>query len=188
MKELFASAAADTAELESHKTYKPQKFMNMSPDYYGDADETDEKFLELEREAEADGSLVPFRQRGCSLFAHLLSLLAWEGALDKLREEHSLSLETPPPLPQAHFISLDEPSTSDSTPDASSAPGSKRKAGDSNATAKKSKVEGQTTSKNGFMSVLREADLRPPQLLTMAQTEAYIIAQQKKALLEEYGA
>lgn len=167
VKELFASAAADTAELESHKTYKPQKFMNMSPDYYGDADETDEKFLELEREAEAD---------------------AWEGALDKLREEHSLSLETPPPLPQAHFISLDEPSTSDSTPDASSAPGSKRKAGDSNATAKKSKVEGQTTSKNGFMSVLREADLRPPQLLTMAQTEAYIIAQQKKALLEEYGA
>ncbi|KAI5478773.1 pre-mRNA-splicing factor ISY1 [Pseudohyphozyma bogoriensis] len=168
VRELFESAAAETKELESFKTQKVDMFAKAGPGYYGDDEEADGELLKAEGEAEAEG---------------------WEEALEALRDEHDLTLEPPPPIPEAHFISLDDSSTAaDAEAPEPTEAGGKRKAGATKAGAKKAKVEGKQTSKNGFMSVLREEDLRPPTLLTTEEMDKYIVAQQKAALLAEYGA
>jgi hypothetical protein len=124
-------------------------------------------------------------------------LIAWEEALEELRE--SLDISSPLTLPTPSWVSLDKPSTSTVPPapeaEVVEAPGSKRKAtAASTAKAKKAKLDTAAAAAevprtgNGFMSVLRESDLLPPVLLTMEQTEAYIVKQQKAALLAEYGA
>lgn len=90
---------------------------------------------------------------------------------------------------------------------APAAPGGKRKAASASAAAKKVKLdkaalvaeqeatkvreaeaEEEKKRGNGFLSVLKEGDLRPPTLLSFQEIEKYIVAEQKKALLAEYGA
>lgn len=120
--------------------------------------------------------------------------------MEELRE--SLDISTPLSLPTASWISLDTPSTSAAPvpePEVTEATGSKRKAtAASTAKAKKVKLDAAAAAAaaaaeaprtgNGFMSVLKASDLQPPKLLTMEETEAYIVKQQKAALLAEYGA
>lgn len=117
--------------------------------------------------------------------------------MEELRE--SLDISTPISLPTPSWISLDTPSTLAAPapePEATEATGSKRKAtAASTAKAKKVKLDAAAAAAveaprtgNGFMSVLKASDLQPPKLLTMEETEAYIVKQQKAALLAEYGA
>lgn len=146
-------------------------FSNPPKDYFGDEDELDGTLIAFERTAEADD---------------------WADALDHLVEDLSLSLPSPPPaLPEASFISLDDPSAAPPETTAQeppAAPGGKRKAPSAAAAAKKSKVDGQATasSANGFVSILKADDLRPPKLLEVKEMEAWIVKQQKAALLAEY--
>lgn len=136
------------------------------------------------------------KQKVCSLPAFPPSAClralttAWEDALDHLRETHGLDIPQPPPLPTPSYISLD-PSAPVPAPEEPAATGSKRKASAaSTAAAKKAKLASGAAERtgNGFMSVLKAEDLRPPTLLSMEEMEAYIVAQQKAALLAEYGA
>jgi hypothetical protein len=58
VKELFATAAKDQAEVESYKTVKVSMFDNAPPEYYGNTAEEGEKgrrLLEAERKAEQAG-------------------------------------------------------------------------------------------------------------------------------------
>lgn len=61
--------------------------------------------------------------------------------------------------------------------------GKKRKGSTTAAAAKKSKVE-----TNGYYSILRAEELKPPTLVSAKEMEAYIIREQKRVLLEQYGA
>lgn len=59
VRELFATAAADQAELESYKTVKVTMFDNAPPEYFGNlAEEGEEgrRLLEAERRAEEAGT------------------------------------------------------------------------------------------------------------------------------------
>lgn len=143
-------------------------FSQVGPGYFGDEDELDGDLVKFEREAEAE---------------------AWEEALDHLREDLDVALPDPlPTLPEAAFISLDDSAPSDAPPQEPAAPGGKRKAPSAAAAAKKSKVDGQATasSANGFVSVLKADDLRPPKLLGVKEMEQWIVGKQKAALLAEY--
>lgn len=58
VKELFATAAKDQAEVESYKTVKVSMFDNAPPEYYGNTAEEGEqgrRLLEAERKAEQAG-------------------------------------------------------------------------------------------------------------------------------------
>lgn len=55
------SAAADNAELDSHKVQRHSMFDNVGPGYYGEEDEADGELLKYEQEAEAEGEW-----QGCS--------------------------------------------------------------------------------------------------------------------------
>ena len=120
---------------------------------------------------------------------------AWEEAVESLLDDHSLSIPTPPTLPLPSYISL-VPSSVEPTPIETVAPGSKRKAtaaATKLASAKKAKLDAAALkelkeSGGGFESVLREADLKPPVLMTPKEIEDYVISEQKKALLAQYDA
>lgn len=119
---------------------------------------------------------------------------AWEEAIEQLLEDHSLSIPIPPPLPLPSYISLSAPTT-EPEPEIA-APGSKRKASAAAtkaASAKKAKLDAKALedlkkSGNGFESVLREEDLRPPVLMSEKEIVDYVISEQKKALLAQYDA
>lgn len=163
-------------------------FNNVGPGYYGDLDEADGDLLKFEKETEAEGAFAYYFPLKRTLTR---STAAWEDALDHLRETHGLDIPQPPPLPTPSYISLD-PSAPTPAPEEPAAPGSKRKASAAStaAAAKKAKLASGAAERtgNGFMSVLKAEDLRPPTLLSMEEMEAYIVAQQKAALLAEYGA
>ncbi|KAK4695411.1 pre-mRNA-splicing factor ISY1, partial [Phenoliferia sp. Uapishka_3] len=160
--------ADETAELESYKTLKVDMFSNPPPGYSGDSDELDGLLIASERAAEAE---------------------AWEEALDHLREDLELAMPDPlPVLPEAAFISLDEPKEEEAVVVEEKVVGGKRKAPKAPAGGKKSKVDGMESanSANGFVSVLKGEDLRPPKLLGVKEMEAWIVSKQKAALLKEY--
>jgi len=138
---------------------------------------------------------------------------AWEDALENLRD---LGLVIPegdeaPPLPTAKYISLTPPTTTTTTEPTEAAPpaeaealtGSKRKAAtttNGKGKSKKAKLDEQVVDEeassnkdvedlgptNGFLSILKAEDLRPPQLLSAQEIEKLIVEQQKKKLLAEY--
>ncbi|KDE02203.1 hypothetical protein MVLG_07226 [Microbotryum lychnidis-dioicae p1A1 Lamole] len=191
VKEMFASRSTEEADLDSHKKQRINLFANPAPGYCGDEDEVDASLLESERAAEAQ---------------------AWEDALENLRD---LGLVIPegddaPPLPTAKYISLNPPTTTTTTEAAEVAPpskaeaatGSKRKAATTTKEKGKSKkakldekaAEEEAAGKdgeelgptNGFLSILKAEDLRPPQLLSAQEIEKLIVEQQKKKLLAEY--
>jgi len=141
----------------------------------------------------------------------LTRIAAWEDALDELRDAELELPEPAPPLPAAHLVSLnpDAPApatqlTADETP----TEGGKRKAAPAKAPkGKKAKLAAEAAAAEqaaedaamevnpaagsepgAFLSVLRAEDLRAPTLLTVAEMEKYIVGEQKKALLAEYGA
>jgi hypothetical protein len=118
-------------------------------------------------------------------------MTAWEDAIDSLRLSHpELDTTSLASLPQPSFISLDNPTASSSTlpPDVeieepTTAKGKKRKGTTAPVIVKKSKVE-----TNGYYSILRAEELRMPVLATTKEMEEYIIQEQKRVLLEQYGA
>lgn len=173
VKELFQSAAAESAEIESYKTQRVDKFSQVGPGYFGELDEEDAELLAFERAAEVE---------------------AWEEAIESLLDDHSLSISTHPSLPLPSYISLTAPPTPLETP-SDSTPGSKRKAASATkaASAKKAKLDAKVLQESkksggGFESVLREEDLRPPVLMSPKEIEDYVISEQKKALLAQYDA
>ncbi|KAK4052143.1 NineTeen Complex (NTC) component [Microbotryomycetes sp. JL201] len=183
VKELFASAAAESEEAEKYKHQRHTIFSNPGPNYYGEQDDQDEALLKAEREAEEE---------------------AWEDALDNLREVIQLP-DPAPAAPEARYITLDgsadQNEDADDDDDAPQEPavetGKRKAASKKKSTAKSTKKtktdEGavqSTTSKpqgTGFLSVLKASDLRPPKLLTADEMDKVIVAAQKKLLLEEYA-
>ncbi|SCV72429.1 BQ2448_3966 [Microbotryum intermedium] len=181
-------AATEEAELDSHKKQRINLFANPAPGYYGDEDEIDASLLESERTAEAE---------------------AWEDALENLRD---LGLVIPegddaPPLPTAKYISLNPPTSTNTTEateaepaEAEATTGAKRKAATTTkgmGKSKKAKLDEEAVEEapnkevdvgptNGFLSILKAEDLRPPQLLSAKDIEKLIVEQQKKKLLAEY--
>ncbi|ORY90753.1 Isy1-like splicing factor [Leucosporidium creatinivorum] len=167
VKELFASSAAESAEAETYKHQRHDIFSNQGQAYYGDEDEKDGDLIKYEQEAEAE---------------------AWEDALENLRDSN-ISLPDPPPsLPTAAFISLDDPPASSTTSDVPTADGKRKSTAAATKAAKKAKLDAEAAAQNGngFMSVLRAEDLRPPTLLTVEQMEKLIVAAQKKQLLADF--
>lgn len=136
--------------------------------------------------------------------------VAWEEALDHLQSTPSLQeLTIPlPSLPLPSFISLDPiptptPSTSTTTDsdlstaeDPTNSTTSKRKAATSTTTAAAAKkvklsaveqvVAQEKEKRNGFMSVLKESDLKSPQLMSLDETERLILKIQKDELLAQF--
>ncbi|KAM0787911.1 hypothetical protein ACM66B_006119 [Microbotryomycetes sp. NB124-2] len=183
VKELFASAAAESEEAEKYKHQRHTIFSNPGPNYYGELDDEDDELLKAEREAEEE---------------------AWEDALDDLREVIELP-DPAPAVPEARYISLDdsadqeedgdEPSQEPAVDTGKRKAAASKKKSNSTKSGKKTKtdegaVETATANKQqgrGFMSVLKASDLRPPKLLTADEMDKVIVAAQKKLLLEEYA-
>ncbi|POY76019.1 hypothetical protein BMF94_0742 [Rhodotorula taiwanensis] len=211
VRELFATAAKDQAEVESYKTVKVTMFDNAPPEYYGDSAEVGEGgriLLEAERKAE---------------------LAAWEEAVSNLEDD----LEDVPeiPFPSPHRIALNGPPAPwNGVPAAASA--GKRKAPSGRAGGKKKKLEDGSSAAaaaaaategddetledgadgedatmadgasvngsgardadaggggGGFESVFSPEQLQAPKLLTAQEMEKAIVQRQKAILLEEYG-
>lgn len=52
---LLVCKADESAEIESYKTQRVDKFSKVGPGYYGELDEDDAELLAFERAAEAEG-------------------------------------------------------------------------------------------------------------------------------------
>ncbi|GAA5875309.1 hypothetical protein JCM1840_001925 [Sporobolomyces johnsonii] len=178
VRELFSSAAADVAEVESYKTLKATLFENVGPGYYGDLAEQGEAGKQLlAEEAAAEKA-------------------AWEEALENLEGE----VEDIPslPVPTRSLINLSEPSAAADAADDATSTG-KRKAPAAADKAKKTKLSDGSAAAapqspapavapaQGFESILKAEDLRPPKLLSMEEMEKALVERQKRMLLDEYG-
>ncbi|BGP53487.1 NineTeen Complex (NTC) component [Rhodotorula sphaerocarpa] len=191
VRELFATAAADQAELESYKTVKVTMFDNAPPEYFGNlAEEGEEgrRLLEAERRAEE---------------------AAWDEAVSNLEDEIE-GAPTSLPLPSRHRISL-HPTPQNGTSTDAAAPAGKRKAPTGRAGGKKKKLadgtaaadgaandgdedaeadgdaDMQSADEGGFESVFAPEQLQAPKLLSAQEMEKAIVQRQKALLLEEYG-
>lgn len=121
-----------------------------------------------------------------------MSLVAWEEALENLAEA-DVTWSSPPVLPQAAFISLDDSATSQSTSEDATTSDGKRKATGGTKAAKKAKLDAEAVAKEkllasgaGFMSVLKAEDLRPPKLLTADEMDRLIVQRQKDELRAQF--
>lgn len=151
---------------------------------------------------------TPYKIQGRASLTEPLLCIAWEEALENLREFVVLP-DPAPAAPEHHYISLDgsaaeaEGAAEDEDEGAVGAAG-KRKAGAaaSKKTTKKSKTgaesarakeTGADTAESGaqkgfgFTSVLKAEDLRPPKLLSAEEMDKVIVAAQKKQLLAQYA-
>lgn len=207
VKELFATAAKDQAEVESYKTVKVSMFDNAPPEYYGNTAEEGEqgrRLLEAERKAEQ---------------------AAWDEAVSNLEDE----IEGAPssiPLPSRHRISFNAsatalPPSNGASTSATTAAAGKRKAPSGRKGGKKAKLEngsagaadaeeeeeedaaeegaemadgqaGQLEAQGepaaaAYESIFSPDELRAPKLLTAQELEKAIVQRQKAILLEEYG-
>ncbi|GAA5979764.1 hypothetical protein JCM10908_003035 [Rhodotorula pacifica] len=192
VRELFASAKADQAEVESYKTLKVSMFDNAPPEYFGNTAEQGEegrRLLEAERKAEQ---------------------AAWEEAVSNLEDEIE-GVPSPLPFPSRHRISLQPSAAPAPAITNGTAAAGKRKAPSGRAGGKKAKLaDGSATAadENGeqdgeedaemadgqvdeagatYESIFSPEELQPPKLLSAQEMEKAIVQRQKALLLEEYG-
>lgn len=173
VKEMFETAKDTNADVEQARQTRYDKFNDPPQGYYGDDDDKDDDLLEYERRQEEEG---------------------WQDAIDHLTEL-GIDLSDPPPaVPERHFVPYDLAASSAVAADkeepaeepASKGKG-KRKAAASSKAKKASKKSTKETpsSADGFYTILREDELRPPTLMTLQEVEKYIVQRQKQALLKQ---
>ncbi|KAF8625852.1 hypothetical protein AX17_006748 [Amanita inopinata Kibby_2008] len=186
VRELFQSRKKEEEEENQALAYY-KKFMNQGPGYYGDLDESDDKLLHFEREAEEED---------------------WEEALSNLKEVLHLTPNDPLKLPRP-APSLSPPS--DSTNFDSVNATAKRKTSEDedvgmaveNDDAKRTKVDRTsvpapppTLEKDpalahaqaavAFITFLQPEHLLPPKLPSREEMESILLDLRKRVLVNEY--
>jgi pre-mRNA-splicing factor ISY1 len=165
-------------------------------------DEQDGSLLDYEREEEeegecrTDGNLCLFRLTNKETF----NFPAWKDDWADLVQTLGLPADTPPPpLPDRSYVPLGSggnaaapAGTAEADGDTdhgapSAAAGDKRKKGATSAASKKKKKEEKPAgAANPLLTVLREEDLKPPEVPGPEEMEKMIVERQKKELLAEY--